>query len=86
MDAVTVTCATCRTKNQVPFVAADAPRCTQCQGFLPWITQAVDTDYTVIADSSTVVVCVDRGQQHGRRVRRALGRLGTAQPACRAAA
>ena len=43
----------------MPFVAADAPRCTQCQGFLPWITQAVDSDYTTIADSSTVVVCVE---------------------------
>ena len=59
MDAATVTCATCRTKNQVAFVAAEAPRCTQCHGFLPWITQAVDSDYTVIADSTTVVVCVE---------------------------
>jgi thioredoxin 2 len=59
MDAATVTCATCRTKNQVPFVAVEAPRCTQCQGFLPWITQATDADYTTIADSSTVVVCVE---------------------------
>ena len=59
MDAAAVTCATCRTKNQVPFVAAEAPRCTQCQGFLPWITHAVDADFTSIADSSAVVVCVE---------------------------
>jgi thioredoxin 2 len=43
----------------VPFVAAEAPRCTQCQGFLPWITQAVDSDYPTIADSSKVLVCVE---------------------------
>jgi len=59
MDAATVTCATCRTKNQVPYVADDAPRCSQCQGFLPWIAHAADADFGPIADSSAVVVCVE---------------------------
>lgn len=59
MDAATVTCATCRTKNQVPFVADDAPRCAQCHAFLPWVTDAVDADYTAIADSARVVVVVE---------------------------
>lgn len=59
MDTAARTCATCRTKNQVPYVADDAPRCIQCHGFLPWITEATDADFKVVAENTNVVVCVD---------------------------
>ncbi len=59
MDYTQVTCSTCRTRNQVPFVHETAPQCTQCKGFVPWIADAVDATYKAIADSSRVVVVVD---------------------------
>lgn len=59
MDAAAMTCATCRTRNQVPFVAPETPRCSQCQGFLPWIAEATDDDFAAVCDSSDVVVCVE---------------------------
>ncbi len=61
MDAFILTCATCRTKNRVPFTAADAPTCSQCGAYLPWIAHAVDLDFDAIANSQRVVVCVDLG-------------------------
>jgi thioredoxin 2 len=59
MDYMQVTCATCRTKNQVPFVNETPPRCTQCKTHLPWIADAVDATFGAIANSTRVVVVVD---------------------------
>ncbi|HOB04004.1 MAG TPA: thioredoxin family protein [Propionibacteriaceae bacterium] len=59
MDYSQVTCSTCRTRNQVPFVHHTAPECSQCKGFLPWIADAVDATFQAICDSSQVVVVVD---------------------------
>ncbi len=59
MDYTQVTCSTCRTRNQVPFVHPTPPQCSQCKTYVPWIADATDTTYKPIADSSRVVVVVD---------------------------
>lgn len=59
MDLSLITCATCRTKNRVPYVAAEAPRCQQCEAFMPWVTEADDSTWKEVSDSSNVVVVVD---------------------------
>ena len=70
MDYMQVTCATCRTKNQVPFVNETPPRCTQCKTHLPWIADGLQRERPVrngprlvafgaIANSTRVVVVVD---------------------------
>mgnify|MGYP000894418230 CR=1 FL=1 len=58
MDASVVTCATCRTKNEIDYEATQAPRCAQCQAFLPWVTSATDATFRAISNSDQIVVCV----------------------------
>ncbi len=58
MDSIVVTCATCRTKNEIGPEAEQAPRCSQCDTYLPWVTTACDLDFKTVADSSQIAVCV----------------------------
>lgn len=58
MDYTQVTCSTCRTRNQVPFVSRTPPQCAQCKAYVPWVADAVDATYRAVADSARVVVVV----------------------------
>ncbi len=58
MDAASVTCATCRTRNEVPHESAVVPQCSQCQAYLPWIANATDLDFKAVVHNDNVLVCL----------------------------
>jgi thioredoxin 2 len=55
----TVTCAKCGRVNRVPAAPRGKPRCGNCQAFLPWIVDAGDADFALIAEQATVPVLAD---------------------------
>jgi thioredoxin 2 len=57
--AKVVVCPVCQTKNRVPSVAKGTPRCGKCHSPVPWVAEASDSDFTAVADGSTVPVVVD---------------------------
>jgi thioredoxin 2 len=54
-----VTCVNCGKRNRVPAVADSVPRCGNCHDALPWIVDAGDDDFAVVAEHSPVPVLVD---------------------------
>ena len=54
-----VVCPKCQTKNRVPSVANGTPRCGKCHSPVPWVVDASDSDFSAVADGSTVPVVVD---------------------------
>ncbi|WP_035759803.1 thioredoxin [Granulicoccus phenolivorans] len=58
MSAV-VACPQCGAKNRVPAAASGLPRCAKCGHDLPWIAEADDADFAMVADSTKVPVLVD---------------------------
>jgi thioredoxin 2 len=58
--ASTVTqCATCGTKNRVPWSATGRPRCATCKSPLPWIAEAGDDTFADVVTASATPVLVD---------------------------
>jgi thioredoxin 2 len=54
-----VTCPQCGKRNRVPAAADAIPKCGNCHHALPWIADAGDDDFAVIAEQSPVPVLVD---------------------------
>jgi thioredoxin 2 len=54
-----VTCTRCGKRNRVPAAADSTPRCGNCSNALPWIADAGDDDFAVIAERSPVPVLAD---------------------------
>ena len=54
-----VVCPKCRVKNRVPASAPGKPQCANCHSPLPWIVDATDGDFAMIADEATIPVLVD---------------------------
>jgi len=54
-----VRCENCGTKNRVPAAAPGAPRCGNCHRPLPWVVDAGDDTFALVADQATVPVLVD---------------------------
>jgi thioredoxin 2 len=54
-----VTCPHCGTRNRVPAAADAIPKCGNCHRPLPWIADADDDDFAVVAERSPVPVLVD---------------------------
>jgi thioredoxin 2 len=54
-----VRCPKCGKKNRVPAAASGAPRCGDCKAPLPWIVDAGDDSFSVVADESSLPVLVD---------------------------
>lgn len=52
-----VACASCGTANRVPGVATSGtPRCGHCRLPLPWVVEAGDDDFDLLADASVPVL------------------------------
>lgn len=49
-------CPSCGPRNRVPVVAQGTPRCPRCKASLPWIVDADDTTFPVLASSHTPVI------------------------------
>jgi thioredoxin 2 len=54
-----VTCPHCGRRNRVPAAAEAIPKCGNCHHALPWIADAGDDDFAVVAERSPVPVIVD---------------------------
>jgi thioredoxin 2 len=53
-----VPCPSCGRRNRVPAAATGTPRCARCRAPLPWITDADDSDFDLVA-SGRLPVLVD---------------------------
>jgi len=58
VKAAVVPCPSCGRRNRVPAVATGTPRCANCGAPLPWITDADDSDFDLVA-SGRLPVLVD---------------------------
>lgn len=54
-----VVCPGCQARNRVPVTASGKPRCGKCQMDLPWLADAVTTDFDQIVATSTLPILVD---------------------------
>jgi thioredoxin 2 len=57
--ASVVGCPNCGRKNRVPNAARGTPQCSNCHQPLPWIVEATDDNFGVVADEATMPVLVD---------------------------
>ncbi|WP_405584655.1 thioredoxin [Streptomyces sp. NBC_01190] len=58
-DSRIVRCATCGKSNRVPAAADGLPTCGNCHSALPWIAEAGDAEFGVVADQADLPVLVD---------------------------
>jgi thioredoxin 2 len=54
-----ITCPRCGKTNRIPAAAAGHPRCGNCRTDLPWIVDAGDADFGVIAEQSSTPALID---------------------------
>jgi thioredoxin 2 len=54
-----VVCPKCRAKNRVPASATGKPQCAKCHSPLPWVVDASDDDFAMVADEAAIPVLVD---------------------------
>ncbi|MDF2050987.1 thioredoxin [Arthrobacter sp. Cr_A7] len=59
MEPTLIACPACGKTNRIPAQAAGQPRCGNCKAGLPWIVNAGDADFGVVAERSPVPVLVD---------------------------
>ncbi|MGT2460964.1 thioredoxin [Sinomonas atrocyanea] len=59
MKKVITVCPHCGKPNRVPDSAQGTPRCGSCRRELPWVVDAGDSDFSVVAEQATVPVIVD---------------------------
>lgn len=59
MDSSLITCPHCGKTNRIPAAAAGHPRCGSCRQDLPWIVEAGDADFPVVAEQSAVPALID---------------------------
>ncbi|WP_028266317.1 thioredoxin [Arthrobacter sp. MA-N2] len=59
MNKAIIVCPNCGTSNRVPAASAGKPRCGNCRHWLPWIVDAGDEDFRLVAEESSVPVLVD---------------------------
>ncbi|MDI3312942.1 MAG: thioredoxin [Mycobacterium sp.] len=59
MQPPIVQCPNCGQRNRIPAAGPGKPRCAQCRGWLPWIVEAGDDDFTEVVEKSSVPVLVD---------------------------
>ncbi|MGC8628485.1 MAG: thioredoxin [Acidimicrobiales bacterium] len=58
-EATVITCPSCGKKNRVPSSAQGYPRCGSCKAPLPWLVEASDEDFEVVAARGGQLVLVD---------------------------
>ena len=54
-----IQCPHCGKTNRVPAAAAGHPRCGSCRLDLPWIVNAGDADFALVAEKSPVPALID---------------------------
>ena len=54
-----VRCPKCGKQNRVPAAATGTPRCGNCKAPLPWVVDAGDDSFPIVADESSLPVLVD---------------------------
>ncbi|MGM9473665.1 thioredoxin [Pseudarthrobacter sp. YS3] len=59
MEPALIKCPTCGKTNRVPAAASGHPRCGSCRADLPWIVDAGDDDFAVVAEQSPVPALID---------------------------
>lgn len=59
MEPALIKCPACGKTNRVPAAAAGHPRCGSCRSDLPWIVDAGDDDFAVVAEQSPVPALID---------------------------
>lgn len=52
-------CPACGRTNRVPLAASGHPRCANCHRDLPWIVEAGDADFGLVAEQAGMPVLVD---------------------------
>jgi thioredoxin 2 len=59
MEPTLITCPNCGKTNRVPAAAAGHPRCGSCRQDLPWIVDAGDGNFALVAEQSPVPALID---------------------------
>ncbi|WP_354244647.1 thioredoxin [Arthrobacter sp. UYEF20] len=54
-----IQCPRCGKTNRIPTAASGHPRCGHCRTDLPWIVEASDPDFGVIAEQSSTPALID---------------------------
>jgi thioredoxin 2 len=76
-EANIVPCPRCGRRNRVPARASGRPRCAQCHAALPWVADASDDSFALVAEQAPLPVIVDLWtlllMRHGEVVARQVG-------------
>ncbi|UZX05370.1 thioredoxin [Arthrobacter sp. CDRTa11] len=59
MEPTLIACPNCGKTNRIPAAATGHPRCGSCRQDLPWIVNAGDDDFAVVAEQSPVPALID---------------------------
>ncbi|YCH19485.1 thioredoxin [Arthrobacter sp. D1-29] len=59
MEPTLITCPNCGKTNRIPAAASGHPRCGSCRQDLPWIVNAGDDEFAVVAEQSPVPALID---------------------------
>jgi len=58
-ESTITACPACGTRNRIPHVASGSPRCARCKEALPWLVDADETSFDLVAGESPLPVVVD---------------------------
>jgi thioredoxin 2 len=59
LEPTLIQCPSCGKTNRIPAAAPGHPRCGNCKRDLPWIVDAGDDDFGVVAEQSPVPALID---------------------------
>ncbi|WP_457966589.1 thioredoxin [Arthrobacter sp. D1-29] len=59
LEPTLITCPNCGKTNRIPAAASGHPRCGSCRQDLPWIVNAGDDEFAVVAEQSPVPALID---------------------------
>ncbi|WP_416377115.1 thioredoxin [Arthrobacter sp. CDRTa11] len=59
LEPTLIACPNCGKTNRIPAAATGHPRCGSCRQDLPWIVNAGDDDFAVVAEQSPVPALID---------------------------
>jgi thioredoxin 2 len=59
LEPTLIQCPHCGRTNRIPAAASGHPRCGNCKRDLPWIVDAGDDDFGVVAEQSPVPALID---------------------------
>jgi thioredoxin 2 len=59
LEPTLISCPNCGKTNRIPAAASGHPRCGSCRQDLPWIVDAGDDEFAVVAEQSPVPALID---------------------------